>query len=131
LPLLRKAAAPNDPARIINIASIDAIRVPPWESYAYGASKAGLAHLTRHLAKNLAPQNITVNALAPGVFPSRMTEFLFDENHPRHEPLPSIPLGRAGHGDDITGAIIFLASRAGAYVTGVLLPVSGGFATAE
>jgi NAD(P)-dependent dehydrogenase (short-subunit alcohol dehydrogenase family) len=129
--LLRAAASATAPARVINIASIDAIRTPIWESYAYGASKAGIAHMTRHLAKTLAPQNITVNAIAPGFFPSQMTRFMFDDTHPYHEPLPTIPLGRAGAAEDIVGSVVYLASRAGAYVTGALLPVAGGLATAE
>ncbi len=131
LPLLRKGAIADDPARIINISSIDAIRIPVWESYAYGASKAALAHLTRHLAKTLAPEGITVNAIAPGIFSSHMTRFLFDEGHPNHEKPQHVPLGRMGEPDDIVGAVTFLASRAGAYVTGILLPVSGGLATAD
>jgi NAD(P)-dependent dehydrogenase (short-subunit alcohol dehydrogenase family) len=131
LPLLRAAANAADPARIINIASIDCIRLPPWESYPYSASKAALAMLTRHLGKRLASDHITVNAIAPGYFPSKMTAFLFDENHPRHEQLQPIPLGRTGCEDDIAGATIFLASRAGSYITGVILPVAGGLATVE
>ena len=131
LPLLRAAASHDDPARVINISSIDAIRIPVWESYAYGASKAGLAHLTRHLAQRLADDRITVNAIAPGIFPSQMTGFLFDESHPHHEKPQSVPLGRVGQAEDIVGTIVYLASRAGAYVTGALLPVAGGLATAD
>jgi NAD(P)-dependent dehydrogenase (short-subunit alcohol dehydrogenase family) len=130
-PLLRAAASAEMPARIINIASIDAIRTPIWESYAYGASKAGIAHMTRHLAKTLALENITVNAIAPGFFPSQMTRFMFDDKHPHYQPLPTIPLGRAGVAEDLVGAVVYLASRAGSYVTGTLLPVAGGLATAE
>lgn len=131
LPKLRCAATADVHACVINIASIDAFRLPPWESHAYAASKAGLAHLTRHLARSLAPDNITVNAIAPGLFPSAMTRFLFDEDHPYHEPPQEIPLRRAGRPDDIVGGVVYLASPAGAYVTGAVLPIGGGLATAE
>lgn len=131
MPLLCAGAeTKDDPARIINIASIDALRPPVWESYAYGASKAAIVMLTRHLAGTLAAQNITVNAIAPGLFPSKMTAFLFaDEEAP--EQKFNIPLGRPGRTEDIGGAAIYLASAAGSYLTGIVLPVAGGSATAE
>lgn len=124
---LRAAASPQDPARIINIGSIDGLNVPPLETYAYSASKAALHHLTRHLGRRLAREHITVNAIAPGLFPSRMTAFMFDERE--DEVLGAIPLGRAGTPEDIAGIAIHLASRAGAYVTGAVIPVDGGTAT--
>jgi NAD(P)-dependent dehydrogenase (short-subunit alcohol dehydrogenase family) len=127
LPLLRAAADRDYPARIINIASIDGMRPPALDSFPYSASKAGMLMLTRHLAKSLAPESITVNAIAPGVFESRMTAFWFDARHPEHQPRPSIPLGdRPGRPEDIVGAVLYLASRAGSHVTGITLPVSGG-----
>jgi NAD(P)-dependent dehydrogenase (short-subunit alcohol dehydrogenase family) len=131
LPKLRCAAGADAHASVINIASIDAFRLPLWESHAYAASKAGLAHMTRHLARSLAADNITVNAIAPGLFPSAMTRFLFDEDHPHHQEPQQIPLRREGRPDDIVGGVVYLASPAGAYVTGVVLPISGGLATAE
>ncbi|MFD2577525.1 SDR family oxidoreductase [Novosphingobium colocasiae] len=88
--------------------------------------------LTRHLAKALATDGITVNAIAPGIFQSKMTAFWFDEHHPEHVARPSIPLGdRPGTPEDIAGAVLYLASRAGRHVTGAILPVSGGEATID
>lgn len=131
LPLLKVAGRPEWPARVVNIASIDGLRVPLWPSYPYGASKAGLLALTRHLARDLAPEHITVNAIAPGVFESRMTAFLFDDTHPGHEPLPSFPLGgRAGRPEDMGAAVIYLCAASGSHLTGITLPVSGGYACA-
>lgn len=125
LPLLRAAAGPHDPARVINIASIEGLVSSAWETYAYGASKAGLLMLTRHLAGRLARENISVNAIAPGLFPSKMTAFAYEGDD---DPATThgIPLGRPGAIEDIAGAVIYLASRAGAFVTGATLVVSGG-----
>lgn len=132
LPNLRDAASAETPARIVNIASIDGIRPPALDSFAYSASKAGAIMLTRHLARALAPDSITVNAIAPGIFQSKMTAFWFDEMHPAYVPRPSIPLGdRPGTAEDIAGAVLYLASRAGRHVTGVTLPVAGGEATID
>ena len=126
LPLLRKAGTHEDPARVINISSIEAFKVPLWENYAYPASKAAVAQLTKHLAKRLAPENITVNAIAPGLFPSRMTQFVFDNDEIAEEVKTRIPLGRAGEPEDMAGPAIFLSSRAGAWLTGSVMVVDGG-----
>ena len=125
-PLLRAASSSDDPARVINIGSIDGIAVSVLESYSYGASKAAVHHLTRHLARRLAP-TITVNAIAPGPFESKMmaaTLEAFGE-----QIAAGAPLKRIGRPDDMAGAAIFLASRAGAYLTGAVIPVDGGIAT--
>jgi NAD(P)-dependent dehydrogenase (short-subunit alcohol dehydrogenase family) len=125
-PLLRAAAKADDPARVINIGSIDGIHVPVLETYSYSASKAAVHQLTRHLAKRLAP-SITVNAIAPGPFQSKMmaaTLEAFGE-----QIAANAPLKRIGRPDDMAGAAIFLASRAGAYLTGAVIPVDGGIAT--
>jgi NAD(P)-dependent dehydrogenase (short-subunit alcohol dehydrogenase family) len=127
LPLLRAAGTAVDPARVINIASIDGMHVPGLETYAYSSSKAGLIHLTRVLARRLAGENINVNAIAPGPFESKMmaeTLRVFGDAIKQ-----SCPRGRIGEPEDMAGAAIFLASRASAYVTGALLPVDGGIAT--
>jgi len=123
---LRAAAAAGEPARVINIGSVDGIRPPAMESYAYSASKAAVHMLTRHLAKRLASEGVTVNAIAPGPFASKMTAFMLDDPAARALVEQIVPLGRIGDGDDLMGATLFLASRAGAYVTGTVIPLDGG-----
>jgi NAD(P)-dependent dehydrogenase (short-subunit alcohol dehydrogenase family) len=125
-PLLEAAGTLENPARVINIGSIDGIHVPVMETYAYSASKAAVHQLTRHLAKALAP-NITVNAIAPGPFESKMMHATLEAFG--DAIAQSAPLKRIGRPDDMAGAALFLASRAGSYVTGVVLPVDGGIAT--
>jgi len=124
LSLLRAAASREDPARIINIASTDGLRTPDLEIYAYAASKGGLIHLTRFLAKRLADDNINVNAIAPGPFESKMmAETLRNFGD---EIKQKIPRKRIGEPEDMAGAAIYLASRASSYVTGITIPVDGG-----
>jgi NAD(P)-dependent dehydrogenase (short-subunit alcohol dehydrogenase family) len=128
LPLLEQAATPDDPARIINIGSIDGLHVPQLAStYSYSSSKAALHHLTRVLARELGPRHVTVNAVAPGPFESKMMAATLREYG--EVIAASSPLGRIGRPDDMAGVAIFLASRAGAYVTGAVIPVDGGIAT--
>jgi NAD(P)-dependent dehydrogenase (short-subunit alcohol dehydrogenase family) len=129
LPLLRAAASPADPARVINIGSIDGLGVPAMETYAYSTTKAGVHMLTRHLASTLAPESITVNAIAPGPFDSKMMAFALDDPQTRAAIAASVPLARIGEPDDMAGAAIFLASRAGRYLTGAVIPVDGGLST--
>jgi NAD(P)-dependent dehydrogenase (short-subunit alcohol dehydrogenase family) len=124
---LRAAATAQDPARVVNIGSVDGMRVPSVENYSYSAAKAGVHMLTRHLAKRLAGDHITVNAIAPGPFESRMTAFAMDDPAARSAIESSVPLGRIGTPEDAAGATIFLASRAGAYLTGTVIPVDGGY----
>ena len=124
LPLLEKAARPDDPARVINIGSIDGLRVPFLETFAYSTSKAAVHHLTRVLAVQLAPRNITVNAVAPGPFESKMMAETLRSFGDAIKA--SCPLGRIGEPEDMAGVAIYLASRAGAYLTGVVIPVDGG-----
>ena len=124
LPLLKQAAAPGDPARVINIGSIDGLHVPLLETYAYSASKAAVHHLSRTLAMRLAPDNITVNAVAPGPFESKMMHETLERF--RDAIVGTCPLGRIGEPEDMAGIAIYLASRAGAYVTGAVIPVDGG-----
>jgi NAD(P)-dependent dehydrogenase (short-subunit alcohol dehydrogenase family) len=126
LPALRAAAAPEDPARVINIGSIDGLRTPTMENYSYSASKAAVHMLTRHLAKRLAAEHITVNAIAPGPFESRMMAFALADPAARTAVEQSVPLGRIGRPDDVAGLTLFLASRAGSYMTGAVIPLDGG-----
>jgi NAD(P)-dependent dehydrogenase (short-subunit alcohol dehydrogenase family) len=126
LPLLQKAGSIDNPARVLNIGSINAIDVPRLETYSYTASKAAVHQLTRHLAKRLAP-SITVNAIAPGPFESKMMAATLAASG--DQIAASAPMRRIGRPDDIAGAAIYLASRAGAYLTGAIIPVDGGIAT--
>jgi NAD(P)-dependent dehydrogenase (short-subunit alcohol dehydrogenase family) len=129
LPMLEAAATPDDPARVINIGSIDGLHVNPMPHFPYSASKAALHHLTRHLARELGPRHITVNAVAPGPFESKMMAFALDDPELRAAVAASSPLGRIGRPDDMAGVAVYLASRAGAYVTGAVIPVDGGIGT--
>jgi NAD(P)-dependent dehydrogenase (short-subunit alcohol dehydrogenase family) len=129
LPLLRAAARSEDPARVINIGSIEGISVPEWENYAYPASKAAVHMLTRQLAHRLARESITVNAIAPGLFPSRMTAFVSRDPEASAAVEEAVPLRRWGRPEDVAGAAIFLASPAGSYLTGAVVPVDGGVST--
>jgi NAD(P)-dependent dehydrogenase (short-subunit alcohol dehydrogenase family) len=123
---LRAAATADEPARVINIGSIDGLRTPAVENYSYSASKAAVHMLTRHLAKRLASEHITVNAIAPGPFESKMMAFLLDDPDTRRTVEQGVPLGRIGRPDDVAGLAVFLASRAGAYLTGTVIPLDGG-----
>ncbi|MFG1884002.1 glucose 1-dehydrogenase [Micromonospora sp. NPDC049102] len=129
LPALRAAASANDPARVINIGSIDGIRVPFMEVYAYSATKAAVHMLTRSLAHQLAGEQITVNAIAPGPFESKMMAFALDDPGSRAAIEQQVPLGRIGRPEDMAGTAIYLSSRAGAYLTGAVIPVDGGITT--
>jgi NAD(P)-dependent dehydrogenase (short-subunit alcohol dehydrogenase family) len=124
LPLLENAAVPEDPARVLNIGSIDGLRVPFVPNYSYAAAKAAVHHLTRMLAVHLGGRAITVNAIAPGFFPSKMTRALL-ENH-REAFEKACPLGRIGEPSDMAGIAIFLASKAASYINGAVIPVDGG-----
>jgi NAD(P)-dependent dehydrogenase (short-subunit alcohol dehydrogenase family) len=126
VPLLEKAGTADEPARVVNIGSIDGIHVPILETYSYSASKAAVHQLTRHLARRLAP-TVTVNAIAPGPFESKMMAATLEAAG--DAIAASAPLKRIGRPDDMAGAAIFLASRAGAYLTGAVIPVDGGIAT--
>lgn len=129
LPLLQAGGSVEDPARIINVGSIDAFHIPAHETYAYTASKAALHQLTKHLAAQLAPRHITANVIAPGMFPSRMLAGTLEKKGLETMVAP-IPLKRLTSDSDMAGTALYLASKAGSYVTASVLPVDGGYATA-
>ena len=122
-PMLPKSAAGAQLAKVINIASIDGVSVNPWETYSYAASKAGLIHLTRRMSLRLIQDHIAVTAIAPGAFASDMNRAARDQGD---EVARRIPAQRIGSTEDMAGAAIFLASRAGDYVVGATLVVDGG-----
>ncbi|KAF9435371.1 hypothetical protein BGZ76_006435 [Entomortierella beljakovae] len=124
LPLLEAAATPADPARIINIGSVDGIHIAPQETYAYSASKAALHQMTRVLASHLGPKHITCNAIAPGPFESKMMASTLKSRGDKI--VQGIPLGRIGQPEDMAAVCIYLSSRAGAYTSGAIIPVDGG-----
>ncbi|CAE7594222.1 rhlG [Symbiodinium microadriaticum] len=124
LPQLRAAGDHEDPARVVNIASIDGMHGPDLETFAYSTSKAGVINLTRHLSKRLARDHITVNAICPGPFQSKMMAATIEAAG--DALINSVPRRRLGSAEDAAGTVIFLASRAGAYITGAHLPLDGG-----
>jgi len=128
LPLLEAAARDDDPARVLNVGSIDGLRPPGMPTYSYSASKSALHQLTRVLAVELGPRRIAVNAVAPGPFESKMMAATLEERGA--EIAASAPLGRIGRPDDMAGTAVFLAARASAYVTGAVIPIDGGITCA-
>ena len=124
LPLLEKSASRDDPARIIMVGSVDGLNVNRLPTFSYGPSKAAVHHLTRTLAAHLADRNITVNAIAPGPFPSNMMAHTLETMG--EEIRKGVPLKRIGEPHDMAGTAIYLASRASSYVTAVVIPVDGG-----
>lgn len=123
-PLLEASSGPGAPSRIINIGSIDGLRVPTLSTYSYTASKAALHHLTRVLAVELGPRNITVNAIAPGPFESKMMAAVLAESRAQFES--TAPLGRIGRPEDAAALAILLAAPGGSYLTGTVIPLDGG-----
>lgn len=126
LPALTAAARPDDPARVINIGSIDGHSAGPFQNFGYGAAKAALHHLTRLLARELGPRHITVNCLALGPILTRMTAALLDAE--RERLVRNNPLGRIGRPQDVCAPVLLLAGPGGSYLTGTVIPVDGGFA---
>lgn len=124
LPLLKKNASGPRPSHIINTGSIAALINSTPNSWAYGPSKAALHHLTKTLAKKLTPEHIHVNAIAPGLFPSKLSAWIMEDDEASSASLQQIPAGRHGEPDDIAGLIIFIA--ASQYLTGTVLTLDGG-----
>ncbi len=125
--LLEAAATPEDYARVINIGSIDGLHVSGLETYSYAASKAGVNHLTRMMAKFLAERHIAVNGIAPGYFPSKMTAGIAEEFG--EAARQATPMKRWGHPEDMAGIALYLSSKASAFTCGAVIPVDGGYAT--
>lgn len=128
MPMMEAAASPADPARIVNVGSVNALRIPTHETYAYVSSKAALHQMTRHLAAQLAARHITANVLAPGLYPSKMQTAEIARRGEEAVAEP-VPLKRLATADDMAAAALYLTSRAGAYLTGAVIPVDGGMAT--
>lgn len=124
LPTLVQGASQEAPARIINVGSVDGIRNPTLETYSYTASKAAVHQLTTMFASRLASNWVTVNAIAPGPFESKMMAPVLAAQG--EEIKKSVPLQRIGNADDMAGLTLFLASKAGAYITGTVIPIDGG-----
>ncbi len=129
LPELRAAASVEDPARVIMTGSIDGIRVPVGDNFSYSASKAGIHMLARHMAHFMNTDNITVNTIAPGPFESKMMSYMLDDPKIRAGIEAAVPMRRIGRPEDVAGAALFLASRAGSFLTGAVIPVDGGLST--
>ena len=125
-PLMEAAATPDDPARVVNLGSVMGTQPVAEGAYSYAVSKAAVHHLTRVLAIELARRSITVNAFAPGPYPSRMTAFATATEEGRDKVGQGVPLGRVGRPEDMAGAILFLCGRGGSYTTGAVIPLDGG-----
>jgi NAD(P)-dependent dehydrogenase (short-subunit alcohol dehydrogenase family) len=129
LPLLDAAASPDDPARIINLGSVMGTSPIGAGAYSYAASKAAVHHLTRIMASEFSPRQITANAFAPGPFPSNMTAFALADDERAGKVAQTVPMGRLGAPEDVAGATLFLCGRGGAYTTGAIIPLDGGMAS--
>ena len=126
LPMLIKSATLDDPSRVVNVGSVMGDAPLGDGAYSYAASKAAVHQITKIMAKELAEKHVTVNALAPGPFVSRMTAFATADEEKRDKVGQDVPLGRVGRDEDIAGCMQFLCGRGGSYLTGAILPVSGG-----
>jgi NAD(P)-dependent dehydrogenase (short-subunit alcohol dehydrogenase family) len=126
MPLLKRQASAEDPSRVINITSILGSRTDPMMAYSYCASKAALAQMTKNLAYDLAKDNITVNGISPGFFPSQMTAHIMADEDANKAMLSKARFQRYGKAEELAGLAIYLCSRSGAYVTGDIIPIDGG-----
>ncbi|KAL9559703.1 hypothetical protein MBANPS3_000273 [Mucor bainieri] len=124
LPLLTAKASREHTSSVVNIGSIDGIRAPPQETYAYSASKGGLHHMSRHMAGKLGYKGVRVNVIAPGAFQSKMMKATLDKFH--DQIVSKLAVKRTGSMEDIAGTCIYLSSRAGQYTNGATVTVDGG-----
>jgi len=130
-PLLSSSGTADDPSRVINIGSVMGMEPHGFPAYSYSASKAAIHHITRFLSNELAPQHITVNAIAPGPFPSRMTAFFTRDEKLTSAVTRGVPLGRLGRPEDFAGLILCLCGVSGAYISGTIIPLDGGMNSAR
>lgn len=126
LPMLKRAGTADDPSRIVNLGSVMGTRSGSNQAYSYGASKAAIHHLTRMLANEFGSLHVTVNAIAPGPFPSRMMAHVIRDDARKKAMEARVPLHRVGEPEDIAGVLLMLCSRAGSYITGGIIPLDGG-----
>lgn len=126
MPMIEASASRESPSRIVNVGSATATAPIAGNAYSYAASKAGVHHLTRIMAKEFAARNVTVNAIAPGPFLTSMTSYVLSDPAKHEQAGASLPLGRLGSARDVAGTILYLCSPAGAYLTGAILPLDGG-----
>jgi NAD(P)-dependent dehydrogenase (short-subunit alcohol dehydrogenase family) len=129
-PMLIASASADRPSTVVNVGSVMGYATHSENSYAYSASKAAVHHLTRILAQEFARRQVTINAIAPGPFPTKMTQFAIGDAAGAARGAKTVPMARLGRPDDIAGAILFLTGRGGAYTTGAILPVDGGVGVA-
>jgi len=130
-PLLASSGTADDPSRVVNIGSVMGTEPHGFPAYSYSASKAAIHHITRFLSNELAPKHITVNAIAPGPFPSGMTAFFAEDEKLTSQVTRGIPLGRLGRPEDFAGLILCLCGISGAYMTGTIIPLDGGMNSAR
>ena len=129
-PMLLGAATAERPSTVINLGSVMGNATQAENAYSYSASKAAVHHLTRILASEFASNQVTVNAIAPGPFPTNMTRFAIGDEAGRARTAKAVPMARVGRPEDMAGTLLYLTGRAGAYTTGAVVPLDGGMSVA-
>jgi NAD(P)-dependent dehydrogenase (short-subunit alcohol dehydrogenase family) len=130
MPMLSAAGSADHPASVVNIGSVMGTVTQSETAYSYSASKAAVHHLTRILAAEFAARHVNVNAIAPGPFPTNMTNFAISEDAGLQRALSTVPSGRLGRADDMAGTVLYLTGRAGAYTSGAIIPLDGAISVA-